>query len=61
MARGPLDHRPPTVCRTIQFNPFHAWYAKDVIDFQVPMSTLAPLVGEAVRIAETGDSEVNVR
>jgi len=61
LARWLVANRPPTVWNMIQFNPFHAWNAKDVIDFQVPSSTLAPFVGEAVRVAEEGGFEVNVR
>jgi sulfatase maturation enzyme AslB (radical SAM superfamily) len=61
IARWLVDNRPPTAWNMIQFNPFHAWGDQEVIDFQVPMSQLAPLVGEAVQIAEKAGWEVNVR
>ena len=61
LARWLVDNRSPTVWNMIQFNPFHAWNAKGVIDFQVPMEKLGPHVGEAVRVAEAGGFEVNVR
>lgn len=61
LARWLADHRPPTVWNLIQFNPFYAWNERPDIDFQTPMAALAPLVGEAVRIAEAAGWEVNVR
>jgi len=60
-ARWLADNMPPTVFNMIQFNPFFAWAGKDVIEFQDKMTTLAPYVGEAVRIAEAAGWEVNVR
>jgi MoaA/NifB/PqqE/SkfB family radical SAM enzyme len=61
LARWLADHQPPTAWNMIQFNPFHAWNAREVIDFQVPMSALAPMVAEATQIAEAAGWEVNVR
>ena len=60
-ARWLADNMPPTVFNMIQFNPFFAWAGKEVIEFQEKMTTLAPFVAEAVRIAEAAGWEVNVR
>jgi hypothetical protein len=60
-ARWLADNMPPTVYNLIQFNPFFAWAGKEVIEFQERMSVLAPLVAEAVHIAEAAGWEVNVR
>ena len=56
-----VENREPTCWNMIQFNPFNAWAGKEVIDFQVPMSELAPKIAEAVEIAESGGFEVNIR
>jgi len=61
MAQWLADHQEPTCWNMIQFNPFNAWSGKDVIDFQVPMAKLGPVIGEAVEIAEAAGFEVNVR
>lgn len=61
LAQWLADNRPPTVWNVIQFNPFYAWAGKEVIEFQEKMSTIAPFIGDAVRIAEANGWEVNVR
>lgn len=61
LAQWLSDHRPATVLNLISFNPFFAWAGKEVIEFQEKHSTVAPFIGEAVKIAEASGWEVNVR
>jgi hypothetical protein len=61
LARWLSDNRPATVWNMIQFNPFHAWAGKEVIEFQEQMSVMGPYVAEAIQIAEAAGWEVNVR
>jgi sulfatase maturation enzyme AslB (radical SAM superfamily) len=61
LARWLADNQKATVWNMIQFNPFYAWAGKEVIEFQSPMSEIAPYIGEAVQIAERAGWEVNVR
>lgn len=61
LAQWLADNKPPTVWNMIQFNPFFAWEGKEVIEFQAPLTNIAPYIGQAVKIAEAAGWEVNVR
>lgn len=56
-----LKDRPPTVWNPIMFNPFHAWYEKKEIDFQVPYREIAPYLARAIEELEALGWEINVR
>jgi MoaA/NifB/PqqE/SkfB family radical SAM enzyme len=55
------DNFPPTVCNFIQFNPFHAWDGKEVIDFQAQGKDLVGPLAAAISALEAKGWEVNVR
>ena len=56
-----VDNRPATVWNLIQFNPFYAWAGKEVIEFQITMTELAPYIAQSIKRAEQAGWEVNVR
>jgi MoaA/NifB/PqqE/SkfB family radical SAM enzyme len=61
LAQWLVDNQKPTVWNMIQFNPFHAWGNKEVIEFQVLMSELGPYIQNALEKVESAGWEVNVR
>lgn len=55
------DNFPVSVCNFIQFNPFHTWDGKEVIDFQAQSKDLVGPLAAAISALETKGWEVNVR